>query len=155
MKPILLILALVIISADACQSQSLPSWSSDMQIKIYNGGGMVPESQTVIISESSAMYIHWRMPKTDTFYFKLSKIELDSLVKQINDTKFQTMTSGNSGGIAYDMPTTSVELTKDKKIHEVAVGATTEIKNGDSKAFYKLYIQILTLAQSKVKHAED
>ena len=147
-----MLIALVIITT-SCHSQSSQTWTSDTQIKIYHGGGMVPESQTVIIKDSEAMYIHWRMPKTDTFYFKLSKSEKDSLMADINNVKFQSMQSGRTGSISYDMPTTSIEMIRANITHEVAVGATTSIKKGDSKKFYELYNYILAVAVDKVKPA--
>jgi hypothetical protein len=135
-----------------CQSKSQEKWTKDMELSTYNGGGMVPESKTVIIKDSTCTYVHWRMPKTDTLVFTLSKQELDDLLKEINTIHFRDIISGETGSIAYDKPTTSVTFKWNGKTHEVSVGATEGIKKGDASGFYKLYNYILSLAEKKIAH---
>lgn len=123
-----------------------------MELRIYHGGGMVPESKTVIITDSTCTYIHWRMPKTDTLTFTLSTQELDELMKEINAIHFRDIISGETGSIAYDKPTTSVKFKWGSKNHDVSVGATEGIKKGDASGFYKLYDYTLSLAEKKTAH---
>ncbi len=120
-----------------------------MELITYNGGGMTPESKTVIINDSSGTYIHWLMPKTDTLVFSLSNQELDDLLKEINAIHFRTIFSGGMGTIAYDKPTTLIKLKWDNQSHEVSIGATEGIKEGEASGFYKLYNYILSLAEKK------
>jgi hypothetical protein len=136
----------------SCQSKSQENWTKDMEISTYNGGGMRPESLTVIIKDSSGTYIHWRMPKTDTLTFTLSKQELDDLLNEINATHFRNIISGETGSIAYDKPTTSIKFKWGSKTHEVSVGATEGIKKGDASDFYKLYNYVMLLAEKKIAH---
>lgn len=137
------------VSLISCQgSQSQEKWTKDMQISTYNGGGRVPESKTVIIKDSSGRYIHWANQKKDTFNFSLSQQELNDLMKEINAGHFRNIVSSETGNIAYDKPTTSVEFKWENKTHEVAIGATEAIK-GDDSGFYKLYNYILSLAAKK------
>lgn len=133
----------------SCQNKSQEKWAKDMEIIAYNGGRMRPESKTVIIKDSSGTYIHWLMPKTDTLVFTLSKQELDDLLKEINAIHFRAIFSGGMGSIAYDKPTTSVKFKWDGQSHEVSIGATEGIKQGDASGFYKLYNYILSLAEKK------
>jgi hypothetical protein len=133
----------------SCQSKSQEKWTKDMELSTYNGGGMVPESKTVIINDSTCTYIHWRMPKRDTLSFTLSKQERDDLLKEINTIHFRDIISGETGSIAYDKPTTSVKFKWSSKTHEVSVGATEGIKKGNASGFYKLYNYILSLAEKK------
>lgn len=133
----------------SCQTHSQDKWTPGMELTIYEGGGMVPESKTVIIEDSIGTYVHWVQHKRDTFHFRLTQQDLNSLVKQINRSQFNDIISGETGGIAYDKPTTSIELKWDGETHEVNVGATTNIKKGDAGAFYELYRYILTVALKK------
>jgi hypothetical protein len=146
-----LVTAIAVISL-SCQTQSQEKWTKDMELSTYNGGGMVPESKTVIIKDSSCTYIHWHMPTTDTLVFTLSKQELDDLLKEINTTHFRDIISGETGSIAYDKPTTSVTFKWSSKTHEVSVGATEGIKKGNTSDFFKLYNDILSLAEKKTAH---
>lgn len=144
-----ILLITVAIISFSCQSQSQEKWIKDMEVHTYHGGGNVPESKTVIIKNSSGRYIHWVQQKTDTFNFSLSQQELNDLLKEINTDHFKNIISGETDGIAYDKPTTSVKFIWGKKIHEVNVGATEEIKKGNAQAFYSLYNYILALAAKK------
>lgn len=148
----LMALAITMISCQGSKSQE--KWTKHMQITTYNGGGRVPESKTVIIKDSSGLYIHWANQKKDTFNFSLSQPELDDLMNEINADRFRTINSGETGSIAYDKPTTSVEFKWENKTHEVAIGATEAIK-GDDSGFYKLYNYILSLAVKKTGQASD
>lgn len=123
-----------------------------MELRAHHGGGMVPESKTVIITDSTCTYIHWRMPKRDTLAFTLSKQELDDLLKEIDSNHFRDIVSGETGVVVYDKPTTSVKFKWGSKNHEVSVGATKGIQKGDASGFYKLYDYILSLAEKKTAH---
>ena len=131
----------------SCQSKSQEKWTKDMELSTYEGGGMVPESKKVIINDSICTYIHWQMPKTDTLYFSLSKQQLDELAKEINTIHFRDIMSGETGSIAYDKPTTSINFKWSGKTHEVSVGATEGIIKGNAAGFFKLYNDILLLAE--------
>ena len=145
----------LIIIACSCRTYSQVKWTLDSELTTYEGGGMVPDSKTVIIKNLSGSYIHWHQHKRDTLYFKLSQAELNDLVKQLNVSNFNSIISGETGGIAYDKPTTSVELKQKGKSHEVNVGATTGIKKGDAGAFYDLYHYILNMALKKTGQLVD
>lgn len=120
-----------------------------MEVTIYHGGGMVPESFTVVINKNACRYIHWQQPKTDTLPFTCSKEELDQLLSQMNAMDFKNITSGESAGIVYDRPTTSIEFRYDEKTHKVSVGATEEIKKGSVANFNGLWSYIIQLAMRK------
>lgn len=120
-----------------------------MEVTIYNGGGMVPESQTVMIKAASCSYIHWHMPKTDTLTFVLSQQELDALLKEMNTSHFSNTTSSDKGTMAYDKPTTSIEFKSGKNVHKVSDGATESIDGNNDSKFFALYRYILALAQKK------
>jgi hypothetical protein len=143
------LIALMALIGISCQTKSQEKWTMDMELSTYNGGGMVPESKTVMIKGSACAYIHWQMPKTDTLVFTLSKQELDDLLIEIKNTHFRDIISGETGSIAYDKPTTSVEFKWSNKKHHVSVGATEGIKQGDAAGFYRLYNNILSLAEKK------
>jgi hypothetical protein len=146
-----LIIAIALIGF-SCQDRSQEKWAKDMELSAYNGGGMVPESKTVIIKDSSGTYIHWLMPKTDTLFFTLSKQELNDLLKEINAIHFRSIFSGGMGTIAYDKPSTSIKFKWNGQSHEVSIGATEGIKEGDASGFYELYNYILSLAEKKTAH---
>ncbi len=121
-----------------------------MEINTYNGGGMVPESRTVMIKGSTGTYIHWRQPKRDTLTFKCSQQELNDLMKETNVTHFREMNSAETGGIAYDKPTTSIEFTWAGKTHSASDGATQHITSGNAAGFFKLYNYIEALVKKKL-----
>lgn len=137
----------------SCKSHAQVKWTTDSELKIYHGGGMNPESETVIIKSGKSSYIHWELQKHDTLYFKLSQPEIDALVKEMNNAGFSNMRSGSSGSIAYDAPTTSIEWKSGNKIQEISLGATTELKTGNAEKFYSLYNYIHQLALKKTNSA--
>ena len=139
----------------SCQSKSQEKWTKDMEIRTYHGGGKVPESETVIIKDLSGCYIHWKQHKKDTFSFSLSKLELNELMKEINTHQFRKIISLETGNVAYDKPTTSVEFKWENKTHEVRVGATEDVKDGNAEDFYKLYKYVLSLAVKKTGHTTE
>lgn len=145
---------MAVICFSCLNSQSQEKWSSEMEITTYNGGGMRPESKTVIIKDSLGTYIHWLQPKSDTLRFTLSKKELDDLLKEINTCRFRTIVSAETGAVAYDKPTTSVIFKWGGKTHEVIVGATEGIK-GEASGFFKLYNYIVTLAIKKTRQPAE
>ena len=133
----------------ACKSQPHGKWLRNMEVTIYHGGGMVPESFTVMINRSSCSYIHWQQPKTDTLSFICSQEELDNLLIMFNTKDFTNITSGESVGIVYDRPTTSIEFRYGDNLHKVSVGATEEIKKGRVTDFNELWSYIIQLAMRK------
>lgn len=149
---VLTVMAVIWLSCQNSQSQEM--WSSEMEITTYNGGGMMPESKTVIIKDSLGTYIHWLQPKSDTLSFTLSKKELDDLLKEINVSRFRTIISAETGAVAYDKPTTSVIFKWNGKSHKVSVGATEAIK-GDASGFFKLYNYIMSLAANKTRQPAE
>lgn len=146
--------AMAVIGFSCQNSQSQEKWSSEMEITTYNGGGMRPESKTVIIKDSLGTYIHWLQPKRDTLAFTLSKKELDDLLKEINAVRFRTIISAATGTVAYDKPTTSVIFKWGGKTHEVSVGATEGIQ-GDASGFYTVYNYIVALAAKKTRQPAE
>lgn len=146
-------IATVAILSFSCKNRSQEKWRKDMEISTYYGGGMMPESKTVIIKDSSGTYIHWLQSKADTLSFTLSKQELDGLLKEINVNDFRSIFSGGMGSVAYDKPTTSVKFKWGNQFHEVSIGATEGIKKGDADSFYQLYNYILSLAMKKTGQA--
>ena len=153
-KAIIIIwLSSIIVLGCASKSKAQEKWTADMQLTTYNGGGMVPESKTVTIKASSCSYIHWRMPKEDTLTFLLSQQELDALLKEMNTSQFQNMTSSDKGTIAYDKPTTSIEFKSAKKNQIVSDGASESIDGNNASKFFDLYRHILSLAEKKTGQA--
>ena len=138
-----------IIYSCTSKSKAQEKWTTDMEVTTYNGGGMVPKSQTVMIKASSCSYIHWHMPETDTLTFVLSQQELDALLKKMNTSNFSNTTSSDKGTMAYDKPTTSIEFKLGKKVHKVSDGATESIDGNNASKFFDLYRHILSLAEKK------
>ena len=79
----------------------------------------------------------------------MSQQELNELLSKINTVHFKNIISGETGGIAYDKPTTSVKFIWENKSHEVSVGAVENIQKGNPPDFYSLYNYVLTLAAKK------
>jgi hypothetical protein len=131
------------------QTGAKSGWEKGTEISIYNGGGMVPESETVIIKDSSGIYIHWHMPATDSVKFRLSATELDNLMKEINRTRFREMKSGETEDVAYDKPTTSITWRNGDKSLTVSDGAGEKIQKGNEKDFFELYNYIKGIAKKQ------
>lgn len=128
-------------------------WEKGTEISVYNGGGMVPESETVIIKDSSGIYIHWHMPATDSARFTLSAADLDSLASRINKSGFRRMSSKETDEVIYDKPTTSVTWKNGTESLTVSDGATERIQAGNEKDFFALYNYILSIAKKKTGQA--
>ncbi len=138
------------ISCTGRSQAALPAaWARDMQLNIYHGGGMVPESFRVTISDTACAYIHWHQPKTDTFTFSLSPAELNNLLTEMNNRHFTVTVSGATKNIVYDRPTTSIEMNWAGQTHTVSIGATEEIKKGDPADFNRLWGFIIDIALTK------
>jgi hypothetical protein len=120
-----------------------------MELVTYNGGGMVAESKTVIIKDSSCSYIHWLPAKTDSLHFVLSQQELNDLLKKLNEFHFTGMSSSQAGGTVNDKPTTSIRFTRTEKTRKVSDSATERIKTGSESDFFKLFNYIGSLAENK------
>jgi hypothetical protein len=133
----------------SCQSNSQEKWTKEMELSAYHGGGMRPESKKVFINDSICSYIHWNMPANDTFSFRLSKKELDDLLKEINKIRFTRIISGQTSSVIYDKPTTSVTFKWSGKKHEVSDGASQRIIKGNAAGFFTLCNYILSLAEKK------
>ena len=116
-----LFLPFISVNLVACQAESQPAskWVSGMELKAYHGGGMNPQSETVIIKSDKSVYIYWRLQQRDTIYFILSQPERDSILAFMKSKGFSKMKSGSSGSIKYDAPTTSIEFISGNKTQEV------------------------------------
>ncbi len=144
-------ICLLSISDLSCQGQLPKSWSPDMELSTYNGGGMVPETKTVVIKSSSGSSIHRLKSQIDTLAFVFSQQELNDLLKEMNAAHFNNITSAKTNTTAYDKPTTSIEFKWGNNVHKVSDGATEEVSNSNSTIFYKLYSYIDSLVQAKTR----
>ncbi len=135
----------------SCRSRAqLPArWTPETSLRIYHGGGMVPESFTVEIGAADCLYLHWQQPRTDSFPFRLTDGERDSLLTEMNNRNFTSLVSGDTKGIVYDKPTTSIEMNWPGHTHKVSIGATEEIREGDPADFHRLWSYIIGLALQK------
>ncbi len=140
----------LLIASEFCANAQLPEkWSAKMQLNIFHGGGMVPESFTVKINSGDCKYIHWQPAKTDTLEFICKQEELDYLLYQLNNKDFDHMSSGETTGIVYDRPTTYIEFRWGEKNYKVSIGAAEEIKKGSAVSFNELWGDIMRLAMKK------
>ncbi len=146
----ILLASTLMLSCCQIKSQTPIKWTSTTEIKAYHGGGMAAQSQTVEIKGLNGLFINWVMPKTDSFRFKLTQKEADNIVKQIHTTHFLSLRSVESKSIAYDAPTTSIELKyNSNRTHMVSEGATMEIRAGRNVEFSEFYDFILAYVLKK------
>jgi hypothetical protein len=131
------------------QSRAQGKWTKDMEVRIYYVGQMEPDKKTVIINATSGLYIRQILLSTDTVFFNLSNPELDDLLKKINACQFRDIVSGITVARTFDKPTISIRFIWDGQSHEVGTGEKEGIKKGDAAGFYKLYTEILSLAEKK------
>lgn len=141
---------LLFISCGSSKKTGSKKWEPGTIISTYNGGGMVPESETVIIKDSGCVYIHWHLPNKDTAAFTLSAPELDSLSARLNSARFLSMKSAATEEVIYDKPSTSITWKKGDQSHIVTDGATEKVSDNDEKQFFNLYQYILDLAKKKL-----
>jgi hypothetical protein len=131
------------------KTKSGSRWEKGTVLSTYTGGGMVPESETVIIKDSAGIYIHWHMPATDSVKFALTTTDLDSLMGLIEKSGFLAMQSGQTEDIAYDKPSTSISLKNGGKSLNISDGAAEKIIKGSESEFFSLFTYINLLAKKK------
>ncbi|OJJ19552.1 hypothetical protein BKI52_22355 [marine bacterium AO1-C] len=119
-----------------------------MVIEMGNGGGMLPISKGVYISEDSCYQRNWAYRVENKTYFKLSNQELDQLYQTFVDNKFDRIRTLHSQ--THDRGGTSVYLRINRKTYQVHNAGSTYIRKGSQSNFGEVVSNIKKIVAAKI-----
>jgi hypothetical protein len=128
----------------AAQSKLPAQRPADLKIEIYEGGGMLPQSESLFISADSCYYQYSFSQAENKVYFTMTAQELDKLYSQLLDNQLDRIKTENRGKV-YDRCGERISLTFNGYKNSFSLnnsGGNFIAKNW--LANYKKCLQILT-----------
>jgi hypothetical protein len=121
---------LTILSFLSCKNQEgsaqskLPSQRpKDLKIEWYEGGGMLPQSESLFISKDSSYIEYFYSQARNKVYFQVNENELDNLYKQLIDNQLDRIKTEDKGTV-YDRGGENITLTFNGYKNRIAVGSS-------------------------------
>lgn len=149
MKNILFLILLMIIFS-GCSSTAdnsgkkeakvrLPTeWTNEMEFRAYKGGGMLPESETIVIRSDSAWLENWYDQARNKYYIEFTREERNLILKKIRELNFITMKM-EEHPVIYDKGSLNMSLRWKNNYFNFSEGATESISQKDAKNYFILY----------------
>lgn len=126
----------VLVYCCSCTAQGIlpTTWKPGTILTITYSGGMMPQSDTTLISADGSYHSTYFMQKDsiEKRNYHLTQADLDGLMKVLKENRFEQIRTKQRNGIVYDMGTTTITLSWEGKSHSVSIGATEEVMKSQS-----------------------
>lgn len=119
--------------------EGINTWPDSLVIETFYYGGMLPESNKLIIRKDSCVLIERQYQTENRHAFIPDKNELNALLKKLNEYNVDKIREVPSKGITYDAPTSGLSIKLGNKFISLSNGATEEIKEKNEGDFRNCY----------------
>ncbi|MEX1002085.1 MAG: hypothetical protein WDZ35_08215 [Crocinitomicaceae bacterium] len=131
------------------QKKGPPKSPGELVIQWNDGGGMLPVSEAIYISNDSCSWKYWRYQAETVISWKAKKKELDDLYAVMVKNKFDQVTSTNEGQV-YDRGGVSIHIEVDDQKYKIDNSGSSFIADQWQGNFSAISHAIQTYAKEKV-----
>lgn len=127
-------------------------WDKNFSITLYEGGGMVYSSTTILFSFDSCKYVKMNEGVNNIKRFKLSAKEKEEILIKLNSFNVNAIETAKTQGVIHDKETTQIcFISNPQNQHCLETGATIQIKEKHQQNFNNAYTYLMALATLKTK----
>lgn len=134
-------------------SSKLPEKPEKINIEWHDDGGMLPESETIYLSEDSSYWAFWRYDYEQKIYFDVTKDELTNLYAVFVENEFDQIRLIEEQEV-YDRGGTTIRLTCDGNYFDKNNSGMTFIHESDVKNYVAVENAIYDFAKTKIEPAK-
>lgn len=160
---VLLVVALLSLGATRCGNEAegsgntsdggklklTGSWTKNMRVSYYSGGGMVNEYTRFEIYSDSASYTLHMNQATNKYELKFTQAELDQIAKLFYENGYLNLRS-TKHEVIYDKGSRSIMICDGSVCEEKGSSATESYTGRDGETLYKIQNEVLAMVQKKV-----
>ncbi|MBI3135108.1 MAG: hypothetical protein HYZ14_10590 [Bacteroidetes bacterium] len=129
---------------------ALPENPEKIVIEWNEGGGMLPEGETIYLSTDSSYYYMWKDQTRQKLYFNTSEQELNEIYQVCRDNNFDKIRLIEEQEV-YDRGGTSIRLIADGKYIDKNNSGMTFLHESDVDEYYAVETKIYSFAMHKIE----
>jgi hypothetical protein len=144
-------LIILVIAASSCNSGGMPlERPADFTVQLNDGGGMMPESETIFLSADSCWYENWYNLAHNHHALPVSVAELDSLYQELRHQGAMNIVSKEEG-MVYDRGGTSISLSFANHHQQIVNAGSSFIAARHAKQYQAVVDAIWAVAHRHIR----
>jgi hypothetical protein len=146
-----ILLTLLLLDLASCNTGGMPlERPADFAIRLIDGGGMTPESETIFLSADSSWYENWYDQAHNHHVLSVSVGEFDSLYQELRHQGAMSIQSREEG-VVYDRGGTSIYLSFANQNHSITNAGSSFISPRHAKQYQAVVDAIWAVAHKHIR----